>query len=59
MFKKIKVNMCVSMPIHIPEVPSIKLPDILPNTNLSKISGYNVSTPPTYQHRHHNATIQK
>ena len=35
MFKVIIVNMGVSMPIHIPELPDIKLPDIQPIPNFS------------------------
>ena len=59
MFKKILVKMVVSMPIHIQEVPDIELPDIPPDTNLSKISGSNDSAPLTYQHLNHILIIQK
>ena len=41
MFKKIKVNMCVSMPIHILEVPDTKIANIPLITNFDRISGYN------------------
>ena len=53
------VRMGVYMPIHIPELPDIELPDIPPIPNFSKISSSYNSTPPTYQHLHNTAIIQK
>ena len=37
MFKEMLVNMGVSTPIHIPQLPDIEIPDISPITNFSKM----------------------
>ena len=58
-FKEMLVNIGVSMPIHIPNVPDIKLHDIKSITNFYKMSGYIDSAPPTYNHLHHTSIIQK
>ena len=59
MFKEVLVKMGVYMPINIPELPDIELPDIRTITNSSKMSSSYDSVPPTYQHIHHTAIIQK
>ena len=51
--------MGISMPIHIPELPDIELPDIPHISNFSKISIPYVSAPPTYQHLQHTTIMQK
>ena len=51
-------SMGVYVHLHIPEVPDIKVPDIPPVTNFSETLGYKDSSPPTYQHLHHNSIIQ-
>ena len=51
-------SICDAVSLHIPGFLDIKVPDIPPVTNFSKMSGYNNSAPPKYQHLHHNAIIQ-
>ena len=51
--------MGVYMPIHIAELPDIEIPHIQPIPNFSKMSSSYNSAPPTYQHLHHTAIIQK
>ena len=50
-------SMGVSVPLCITEVPAIKVPDIPPVTNFSKMLVYKDSDPPTYQHLHHISII--
>ena len=58
-FKEMLVNMGVYMPIHIPELPDIGLPEIPSIPNFSKMSSSYDSAPPIYQHLHHTEIIQK
>ena len=59
MFKDMLVKMGVYMPIHIPELPDIELPDTPIIPNFYEMYRYYDSAPPTYQHLHHNAIMKK
>ena len=58
MFKEMLVKMGVYMPINIPELPDIELPDIPPIPTFSKMYSSYKSAPPKYQNLHHTAIIQ-
>ena len=58
-FKEIPVKIGIYMPIHIPELPDIEIPDITPITNFSKMYIFNYLAPPAYQQLHHTAIIKK
>ena len=59
MWKEMLDYVGVYMPLHIPELPDIELPDTPIIPNFYEMYSYYDSAPPTYQHLHHNAIIQK